>query len=800
MRMKIPLIIEEAAGLDRPDFVALGGAPLARGQLTEGGWFNLTADGGDKALVEGAPAAYWPDGSVKWLHLCGQVPLAASTANRFLLEPANEEPDERLTVTRQDGRLSLRGGPLEVDVAPNAERRLEVRRVGAAGDCLDGPGISAEMVAVGPEGGQPRSYPWRPLEEEPRIVNQGANRVVVRLSGFFQDESEATVGELIIFLEVYRQSPEVRLEPVFIYLGDPREDLIASLRLTVHTTLQGDDPTTAFGNERGEGFWDRTWPIRDDERGGDGPRWAQARQVQLGSSFFKTEKRVGPEGSWVKALEGQRAQGWCHLANEQHGVTGAMRYYWQEYPHSLGLDADAGELAFGLHPNAAEPLDLRRYSPKLYGGAMYEAGGTGPFRHRLHGAYGIAKAHELMLRFHPPEATPREVAAAAVSFTRPCRVQCAPEHFAQTQVIGQIAPTEPAVDEGVEAKAAEITDFMLHEREVRGWYGLMNYGDIMSSYHTDGDRWAYDDGGYAWINSESLPDLGLWISALRSARADWLEAAIEMTRHNRDIDAYHRGQLKGCGTRHNVNHWGCADKEWRVAMPYVRRFHYYLTADPWTAEVIRDTVAVYQAYERTTGTAPRMTSALAGVLVKWEMTAAAEDAETLKNFADLFASAVREDGQIIKNMHADIATGQGYTEGDEVITGLFFLNTFGGQHAMVEVAELLGHEALSEAIVRYVRFCTTGERENGDHFSILPFLAHAYRHTGEEHLKELIAKSLTKRRMGFEEIGGNGLLADPPHWIMPGMKRRNKIACHGLGDYLHLSPYGLAVTPSEPAS
>ena len=54
-----------------------------------------------------------------------------------------------------------------------------------------------------------------------------------------------------------------------------------------------------------------------------------ARQVQLGSSFYRTEKRTFTDASWVKAVEGQRAQGWCHLVNAGGGVTAAMRYLWE---------------------------------------------------------------------------------------------------------------------------------------------------------------------------------------------------------------------------------------------------------------------------------------------------------------------------------------------------------------------------------------------------------------------------------------------------------------------------------------
>src|SRR5690606_24910954 len=144
--------------------------------------------------------------------------------------------------------------------------------------------------------------------------------------------------------------------------------------------------------------------------------------------------------------------------------------------------------------------------------------------------------------------------------------------------------------------------------------------------------------------------------ALASGRHDWLDLAIEMSRHNRDVDTYHAGNFIGSGTRHNVNHWGCADKEWRVTNPIARRLHHYTTADPWTAEVIHESVSMYQTYERTTSVAPSMAAALAGVFTKWEMSGREEDGEVVRRMADVYANCFLESGNQLRNVHINIAT------------------------------------------------------------------------------------------------------------------------------------------------
>jgi len=821
--MEIPIIVDEPTGAPRAEDLVLGGVPVPSGELECGGWFALRGEDGKQFLVEGAPSAFWPDGSVKWLHLCGTVDLAGGKRNRFALLPGQSAPEGKLSVQSQSGCVSVRGGVLDVDVRADAADLLSVRRAGTGEALLEAPGVSAALAFVGPQGedrrewglsvdedaatdtlifgfdGDPSVRPLHRLAERKHdpveVVVRTANRVVVRVAGAFVGEKGRIVSELILFVEVYREVPEVRLQPVFIYLGTPDEDLVESLALTVHSTIRGDGCRYGFANEQGRGYWDVVLPDPLKPPFEGGPRWPTARQVQLGSSFYRTEKRTFPVSSWVKAVEGRRSQGWAHLAGEQGGITAATRYFWQEYPRSTTIDADAGTITFGLVPAEARPLDLRRYSPIVYGDVSYEAGGPGPFPDRTHGARGIAKAHELMLRFHAPGED--DAPQRGLFFAHPCRMLTEGGHFARAEVIGRVAPLDPHRHRRVEAHVARIMDFIVRERDVRGWYGLADFGDVQMSFSGKRDVWAFDGGGYAWLNTEAIPDYGLWINALRACRSDWLEASIEMSRHNRDVDCYHRGMFMGWGSRHNVNHWGCADKEWRVSMPLVRRLHYYLTADPWTRETILNTVTVYQSYERTALTAPSITSALAGVLTKWEMTGDPADGEVVRNLADLFARAVRDDGQFTAELHVDLATGVGEPVGDRTLTEkAMFMDVFGGQHVLIEVAELLDHGGLSDALVAHARYRAGKSSTPNDYGKVLVFLAHAYRRTGDPQMERAIRLALSQEAVRFEEVGSEAMLDEPRHTVIAGQKGINKVISM-LGRFLHKVPYGLAVLEED---
>jgi hypothetical protein len=112
----------------------------------------------------------------------------------------------------------------------------------------------------------------------------------------------------------------------------------------------------------------------------------------------------------------------------------------------------------------------------------------------------------------------------------------------------------------------------------------------MHSYDAQRHVWNYDLGGMAWDNTELGTDMWLWMSFLRTGRADTFRMAEAMTRHTSEVDCYHLGPLAGLGSRHNVRHWGCGAKEVRISMAGLKRHYYYLTTDERTGDLMREVV------------------------------------------------------------------------------------------------------------------------------------------------------------------------------------------------------------------
>src|SRR5699024_5664558 len=130
--------------------------------------------------------------------------------------------------------------------------------------------------------------------------------------------------------------------------------------------------------------------------------------------------------------------------------------------------------------------------------------------------------------------------------------------------------------------------FLFYKKEIkqRRWYGYWNYGDIMHTYDATRKQWFYDLGGYAWQNTELVPNLWLWYSFFRTGDAEIFRLIEAMTRHNSEVDRYHFGEYKGLGSRHNVSHCVCGCKELRMIMACLYKYYDYLTADERMLELL----------------------------------------------------------------------------------------------------------------------------------------------------------------------------------------------------------------------
>ena len=581
------------------------------------------------ALADGTPlqswiTATWPDGSVKWsAHAIGpQQQLPASYEVVTGQEPGT--PAEPVKVVRSGDDLVVSTGPVTWTLRrPHLIASIE----------YDGRQVVREARLVSLRQDRPDEDGSRDRQqttgevERITVEQDGPVRAVVRLEGRHGDWLPFSVR-----LYFYAGATDVRVVHTFVWDGDPDRDFLAGLGLSAdvvmrdalhdrHVRLAGPE---GFLTEAVRGLTglrrDPGAPVRRAQVAGRPvgdipnpevsrrlnliPAWNDYTIDQTTADGFLLRKRTAPGHAWVTIPAGTRSAGYGYVGGATGGGLGfGLRDFWKLHPTRLdvrGAATDVATVTVWMWSPSAPAMDLRYW---------HDGMGQDTFAEQLEGLeityedyepgfgtpHGIARTHELSMRVHDTTPSNDELAEHAALLTSPGLLTASPERLLEAKVFGSWNLPDPR-HQDIEERLDFLFDYYVGQREQRRWYGFWDYGDIMHSYDPDRHAWCYDVGGYAWDNSELSPDLWLWYQYLRTGRADVFRFAEAMTRHTGDVDVYHLGRWKGLGSRHNVQHWGCSCKQLRISHAAYRRFHYYLTADERTGDLLDELAAPEETF------------------------------------------------------------------------------------------------------------------------------------------------------------------------------------------------------------
>jgi hypothetical protein len=240
-------------------------------------------------------------------------------------------------------------------------------------------------------------------------------------------------------------------------------------------------------------------------------------------------------------------------------------------------------------------MDLRRYDEIPHGLSInYEDWKPG-----WGGAHGIANTHDLTLWAFDKIPSNETLLAMAREAAEPPLLVCTPEYYHAQQAVGRWSLPDrstPAL-RWVEDQVGTLINYYRDQVDERSWYGFWDFGDIMHNYDFGRHEWRYDVGGWAWVNTELMPDMLLWYSFLRTGRADLFRFAEAMTRHTSEVDVHHVGPFAPLGARHNVNHWGDGAKQPRISHAGIKRHYYFLTGgDGRVGDLLREQVDADLSY------------------------------------------------------------------------------------------------------------------------------------------------------------------------------------------------------------
>ena len=628
------------------------GVPWPKGAVQPATPMRLTTASGTRLDVQTWPVAYWPDGSVKW---SGHALAAAES--RAELQPASLQspltltplatPDPALTTAI---KISEDADTFTIDTGA-VVARIGKRRAFAIQSLTIGSRIVAQngtLIAIREdrsEPGAPRDIQLRGGIEKATLEQAGPVRAVVKLEGRHVEASTAGSNgrawlPFTVRVQFFAGSGAIKLTHSFVFDGDGNKDFIKGLGLSFdipfaeephnrHVRFVGDSaadsgvwaqPVRMLPGYRAQtgptiaGLYaahlagQRVPNLADlDARSREAihvmPLWGDAKLVQVGPNNFSIAKRTTTaDASWLHVNDGKRAQGLALLGDVSGGLAVGVKDFWQKSAKSFEITRagapapSSGKLTAWLWSPEAGAMDLRRYDEIPHGlSVTYEDWKPG-----WGGPHGIANTHDLTLWTFDRIPFNGDLLAMARAAAEPPILVCTPEYYHAQHAGGRWSVPDrstPAL-RWVEDQVKTLVNYYRDQVDERSWYGFWDFGDIMHHYDFGRHEWRYDIGGWAWVNTELMPDLLLWYSFLRTGRADLFRMAESMTRHTSEVDVHHVGPFAPLGSRHNVNHWGDGAKQPRVSHAGLKRTYYFLTGgDGRIGDLLREQLDADFAYD-----------------------------------------------------------------------------------------------------------------------------------------------------------------------------------------------------------
>ncbi|MES2459222.1 MAG: hypothetical protein V4671_01475, partial [Armatimonadota bacterium] len=547
------------------------GVPWPQGSVkTDSLAFHLTSEQGTAVPVQSWPAAYWPDGSLKWTGHAASIRMG--TADTFLTLAQGPSPSPEpvpLTIREDSDFIEVVNGTRICRIGRSGPSLIRSFAIGERRIAEDGHLVCIREVRTEEAMGLTIREEHFVSQVDSAIVEQaGETRVVVKIGGRHRSESSDRLWlPFTVRLYFFAGIDTVRMVHSFVFDGDAEQDFIRGLgvRFSVplrqqfhnrHIRLAGEEtglfaePVKVIAGRRNHSpdlyvrqIAGEQIPNIEDLPGNQDIHpmavWDAFKLTQISADSFTIQKRTGAQSAWITAASGRRSLGLAFAGDTEGGLAVGMKNFWQLHPTGFEVEkasTDAAEVSVWLWSPDAPAMDLRHYSTEDHGlDASYEDIEPG-----FSTPYGIARTTELTLC--PFDRTPSndDLLSFARANARPAQLVCAPEHYHSVGAFGvwSLPDRSQPGKRWIEEQMDDAITFYQGQIEQRRWYGFWDFGDVMHSYDPTRHTWRYDIGGFAWANTELMPDLWLWYSFLRTGRADIFRMAEAMTRHTQEVDSY----------------------------------------------------------------------------------------------------------------------------------------------------------------------------------------------------------------------------------------------------------------------
>ncbi|KAK7436031.1 hypothetical protein VKT23_019333 [Stygiomarasmius scandens] len=596
------------------------GIPWPQGEIDKTTPIAVTA-GSTGIPVQTWPMAYWPDGSLKWTG-------HALSANGGLSESLSlapgvpTEPENPVSVSQSGSSITVTTGGFEAKI--NTSGTTLISSLSLNGSAQAQNGVLVLHLQDAPDepeltGSKPSVFEMQGRVDNVVVEQSGPVRAVLKITGKYTGSGHDDFLPFITRLYISAGATSIRMVHFFMYDGDQTKDFIKGIGLSFTSPLSDElyNRHIRFVSSSG-GVWgepvrvvsglrrDATAPVLNAQFNGTATPdistwptsvsseidqlavWSDFTLDQLSPSEFTIAKRTnaGRAASFVPhAGFGNRAAGVGYVGGATGGgVVFAVKDFWQGFPRGLDIRGAAGDEAtvtLWAYSPRGPASDMRHYDTLDL--AYEDVGDPDP------NPIGIGRSYEVTINVVPATPARDDLASWAASHIQIPQLVASPEFYVSRKVFGgrwNVPDTSTDASADVEQHKTALLDFYVKEVDQRHFYGFWNYGDVMHTYDQTRHTWRYDVGGFAWDNGELGTDLWLWMSFMRTGRADVFHMASALTRHLSEVDFHHIGPFAGLGSRHNVSHWGDGAKEARVAASSIKRPFFYLTTDELLGDIM----------------------------------------------------------------------------------------------------------------------------------------------------------------------------------------------------------------------
>lgn len=593
------------------------GVPWEQGSLNRNQQVALYDSKGSGLSVQTWPMAFWPDGSVKWTGHAAIFEPGKNHLSYQLKRDHSKVKPSNLTVQQDQNSIQVETGRLACTVHKKgnvilSDIVIDRKNIGSEG----------KLIAI-KEAQQQSEYEIMFKQEKlvgeinkVEIEQSGPIRAVVKIEGSHVSQKNEALFPFVLRLYFYAGIPEFKMVHTFIYDGDETIDFLKGLGMEFTAKLTGEPWNRHVQISGEEGMYKEPGQLlltrRFQNAGGlyakqikgepvdvqqmegleahvrDNAKWNDFKVIQDSADHYKIVKRTEEGCSWVASTHGTRAKGSFYAGGTNGGFAFGIKDFWQKHPSALevrNLTEEQSTCTLWLWSPDAEAMDFRHYSKDTHVLSAYEG-----FDEMRATPKGIANTSELFIRCFSTPPTEEELFKLSLDWQDQPLLVCEPEHYYRSNALGvwSLPNYDHSFTSFLEAQLDHAFQFYKEEVEQRSWYGFWNYGDVMHTYDSVRHQWRYDVGGFAWQNTELVPNIWLWQTFLRTGNVDVFKMAEAMTRHTSEVDRYHSGEYAGLGSRHNVVHWGCGCKEARVSMAGLHKYYYFLTADERTRDLLTE--------------------------------------------------------------------------------------------------------------------------------------------------------------------------------------------------------------------